>query len=71
MVKPELTIHLCNDDVTIPWRRPALNDQQVTRQDAGLVHRVPVHFEQVRCFLIADQQLIERDRIRQLFFSRA
>ena len=47
-----------------------LDQEHIARQDAGIDHRIAVHFEDVRGFPVADEEFIERHRIGQLLVCR-
>src|SRR5262249_24978136 len=63
-------IHLGNDNIAVAWGCPALHQQQVPGQDAGIFHRITRDFEEVRGLSVGDQILIEGHRICEFFLSR-
>ena len=65
-----LAVHLSNDDITVTRMGTALDEEQITRQDAGIDHGMPVHLEKVRGFLVPDEIRIERQGIGQFLVSR-
>ena len=64
------TVDLGDDDITIAGIGTALDEEHIARQDPGIAHRIPVHLEHIRRFLIADEVFIERHRIGKFLVGR-